>query len=249
MSFGILEGNWTVMLVYFLIGAHLSNAFTSLYLHRSLAHGAVRFSPVVSWPMRLWIWLSTGVNAKQWVACHRKHHSYVDKEEDPHSPVILGTASIVFLGWNHYRRAVKDRAMVEKYGRGLPDDWWERNVFSKPEIGPLILLLIDLVLFGWTYGAGLWVLQMIHMPLQGGIINGIGHAWGYRSFQTKDHSTNILPFGLWISGEELHNNHHSDPMAARFRKRWFEIDMGWIYIRALQMLGLASSVRVGRRYA
>lgn len=235
------------MLVYLLIGAHLSNAFTSIYLHRCLAHRALELSPAASFPMRLWIWLSTGVNSRQWVACHRKHHACVDREGDPHSPVRLGLRSVVFLGWRHYRNAVQDKAMVEKYGKGAPDDWWERNVFTRQEAGLLGLLAINLVLFGWMAGGGIWVLQMIHMPLQGGIVNGIGHAWGYRNFPTKDHSTNFLPLGLWISGEELHNNHHADPKAARFSRRWFEIDMGWIYIRLLELTGLAKSVYAGTR--
>lgn len=197
--------------------------------------------------MRIWIWLSTGVNATEWVACHRKHHANVDKQGDPHSPKNAGLLPIVFFGWQHYRQAIQDKEMVAKYGKGTPRDWWERKVFVRQDWGTMSLLVINFVLFGWAWGAGLWVLQMIHMPLQGGIINGIGHAWGYRSFDTKDHSTNIVPFGLWIAGEELHNNHHADPKAARFRKRWFEIDLGWSYIRLLELLGLATSVHMGKR--
>lgn len=247
MNDGLVDLSWWVSVVYFIAGAHFSNACTSIYLHRCLAHRALKLSPWVSLPMRFWIWMSTGVHTKEWVACHRKHHSHVDREHDPHSPVNTSVWSILFFGWRHYRRAVENEAMIDKYGFGTPADWWEENLFGKHRsLGLLLLLGLNLLLFGVLWGGGVWVLQVIHMPLQGGIVNGIGHAWGYRNFRTKDKSSNFIPFGLWIAGEELHNNHHADPKAARFRKRWFEIDVGWIYVRLLERLGLATAVHVGR---
>jgi stearoyl-CoA desaturase (delta-9 desaturase) len=246
VSLGFLNVSWWVPFAYFAVGAHLSNACTSIYLHRSITHRALELSPIVAFPMRLWLWLSTGVNTREWVACHRKHHAHADREEDPHSPVNSSVLAVLFGGWGQYRRAVADADMVQKYGKGVPADWWERNVFGKHTLPGLLLLLgLDLVLLGWAWGATVWAVQLFHMPLQGGIVNGIGHGWGYRNFDTKDHSTNLFPFGLWIAGEELHNNHHADPKAACFRKRWFEVDTGWVYVRVLENLGLATSVHRG----
>jgi stearoyl-CoA desaturase (delta-9 desaturase) len=237
---------WAPVL-YFIAASYLTNVATSLYLHRSLSHRSVEFSPLVAYPMRVWLWLTTGVVTKEWVACHRQHHAYVDREGDPHSPVLTSLPAILFAGWAYYRRAVRDQAMLERYGQGTPDDWLERHVFTKLSfLGVLVLLGVNFFLFGW-WGLPTWIAQVILMPVQGGIVNGIGHALGYRNYDIKDRSHNFLPFGLWLVGEELHNNHHADPRSARFRRRWFEIDAGWIYIRMLAFVGVARVLHSNRK--
>ena len=237
---GFLNVAWWVPVLYFLIASHLTNVATTVFLHRAMTHRGVDLHTLVSFPMRLWLWLSTGIVTKEWVACHRRHHAYADKEGDPHSPVLEGLASVVFGGWIHYRNAVKDPALLQKYGKDTPDDWWERHVFSRMSYyGVGILLAVNIIMFGWLWGIGLWLGQMIWMPMLGGFVNGIGHAWGYTNYKIKDSSKNFFPFGLLFGGEELHNNHHADPHSARFRRRWFEFDVGWIYITILSWIGLA----------
>jgi stearoyl-CoA desaturase (delta-9 desaturase) len=190
--------------------------------------------------MRFWLWLTTGMVTKQWVAIHRKHHQKSDQEGDPHSPQIYGIWRVLFKGWILYHDASKDTAMVEKLGVGTPDDWIERKLYTPhSRIGILLMLVIDLVLFG-PMGLVVWGIQMIWIPLwAAGVINGLSHWWGYRNTDTKDTSRNLLPWGIWIGGEELHNNHHADGANAKFKQRWFEIDIGWIYIQILQFLRLA----------
>ena len=215
-------------------------ACVTLFLHRSQAHRAVQFHPAVEHFMRFWLWLTTGMVTKQWVAIHRKHHQKSDQEGDPHSPQIYGIWRVLFKGWILYHDASKDTAMVEKLGVGTPDDWIERKLYTPhSRIGILLMLVIDLVLFG-PMGLVVWGIQMIWIPLwAAGVINGLSHWWGYRNTDTKDTSRNLLPWGIWIGGEELHNNHHADGANAKFKQRWFEIDIGWIYIQILQFLRLA----------
>jgi stearoyl-CoA desaturase (delta-9 desaturase) len=191
--------------------------------------------------MRFWLWLTTGMVTKQWVAIHRKHHQKSDQEGDPHSPQIYGIWRVLFKGWILYHDASKDHAMVEKLGVGTPDDWIERKLYTPhSRIGILLMLVIDLVLFG-PMGLVVWGIQMIWIPLwAAGVINGLAHWWGYRNTDTKDTSRNLVPWGIWIGGEELHNNHHADGANAKFKQRWFEIDIGWIYIQILSRLGLAT---------
>ena len=233
--------------IFFLISGHLTNLATTIYLHRSLTHGGVTLHPLVSIPMRFWLWLTTGTVTREWVACHRKHHAFPDREGDPHSPVLAGLGQIVFSGWQYYRRTVRDPGVVEKYGKGCPDDWLEHWVFSRFSYsGVFVMALLDVVLFGPWWGLGIWVAQVVWMPFLGGFVNGIGHAYGYRNYEVKDHSRNFFPFGLLLGGEELHNNHHADPRSARFRRRWFEFDVGWIYIRIMSWFGLAKVVHTGR---
>jgi stearoyl-CoA desaturase (delta-9 desaturase) len=190
--------------------------------------------------MRFWLWLTTGMVTKQWVAIHRKHHQKSDQEGDPHSPQIYGIWRVLFKGWILYHDASKDLDMVEKLGIGTPDDWIERKLYTPhSRIGILLMLVIDLVLFG-PMGLVVWGIQMIWIPLwAAGVINGLSHWWGYRNTDTKDTSRNLWPWGIWIGGEELHNNHHADGANAKFKQRWFEIDIGWIYIQILSTLGLA----------
>jgi stearoyl-CoA desaturase (Delta-9 desaturase) len=242
-GYAILASPWWLPLVYVVILGHLTNICVTLYLHRSATHEGVIFHPVVAHAMRLWLWLTTGMNTKEWVAVHRKHHAFSDREGDPHSPHVEGLAEIVFAGVFFYRAATKDREMIEKYGRGCPDDWVERNVYSRVTAGGLgLMLLLDLFLFGPLLGFVVWAAMAMWIPVFGNVINGIGHALGYRNFDTKDKSRNIIPLGIWIVGEELHNNHHADPKSAKFRARWYEFDIGWVYIKALSWVKLANVI-------
>ena len=224
-----------------LVMVQITIACVTLFLHRSQAHRAVQFHPVVEHFMRFWLWLTTGMVTKQWVAIHRKHHQKSDQEGDPHSPQIYGIWRVLFKGWILYHDASKDQAMVKKLGVGTPDDWIERKLYTPhSRLGILLMLVIDLVLFG-PMGLVVWGIQMIWIPLwAAGVINGLSHWVGYRNTETKDTSRNLLPWGIWIGGEELHNNHHADGANAKFKQRWFEIDIGWIYIRILSTLGLAT---------
>lgn len=191
--------------------------------------------------MRLWLWLSTAIRTNEWVACHRKHHAFADREGDPHSPVLEGLTNIVFKGYFYYRRAVHQPGVVEKYGAGTPTDWLERNLVGRfGWIGIGTMLAINVYLFGFVVGALVWLAQMLWVPLwAAGIVNGVGHARGYRNFDIKGESRNILPIAIWLGGEELHNNHHHDPRSARFKARWFEFDIGWAYLQILSLLKLA----------
>ena len=228
-------------LIFTLVATHITIACVTLFLHRSQAHKSVSFHPVVSHMMRFWLWLTTGMVTKQWVAVHRKHHRDTDVEGDPHSPVIAGLHTVLFKGAWLYHLASKNFAMVEAYGVGTPDDWMERNVYSKhSRMGILLMLAIDLALFG-PWGLAVWAVQMIWIPLTAaGIINGLGHYYGYRNFDTDDRSTNIIPWGIVIGGEELHNNHHESPASAKLSSRMFEFDIGWLYIKIFSLIGLAT---------
>ncbi len=242
----MLNFAWWMPLLYFAIAGHLTNAATTIYLHRAVTHGGVRLHPIASVPMRVWLWLSTGIVTGEWVACHRKHHAHSDREGDPHSPVLFGLRSILLKGWLHYRRSVREPGLVQKYGRGCPNDWLERKVLSRYSyIGILLMLVIDALLLGYPWGVVVWIGQLVWMPILGAVVNGIGHAWGYRNFPVKDHSRNFFPAGFLLGGEELHNNHHADPRSARFRRRWFEFDVGWIYIKVMSWFGLARVVHAG----
>ncbi len=215
-------------------------ACVTLYLHRSQAHRAVQFHPVVAHFMRFWLWLTTGMITRQWVAIHRKHHQRSDQLGDPHSPQIYGIWRVLFGGAFLYHAASKDTVMIESLSKDTPNDWIERNVYSAhSRLGILILLVIDLLLFG-PWGLLVWGIQMIWIPFwAAGVINGLSHWWGYRVSDTKDTSRNLWPWGIWIGGEELHNGHHSDGANAKFSKRWYEFDIGWMYIKILQAFKLA----------
>ena len=223
-----------------LIMTHLTIVSVTLYLHRCQAHRGVEFHPVLAHAMRFWLWLTTGMTTKQWVAVHRKHHRFSDVEGDPHTPHVYGIWQVLFKGAGLYHLASKDKEMVQQYGVGTPDDWIEKNLYTPhSRLGILLMLIIDLLLFG-PWGFVVWGVQMLWIPFwAAGVINGIGHWIGYRNGPTKDHSRNILPWGIWIGGEELHNSHHLDPASPKFSQRWFEFDIGWMYIRILSMLGLA----------
>ncbi len=233
-----------IEIIYTLVMVQITIACVTLYLHRSQTHRAVQFHPAVNHFMRFWLWLTTGMVTKQWVAIHRKHHQASDTIEDPHSPKVYGIKRVLFGGAFLYHKASKDTAMVEKLGVGTPDDWLERNLYSThSRLGILLMLVIDLLLFG-PWGLLVWGIQMIWIPFfAAGVINGLAHWIGYRNYDTKDTSRNLYPIAFWVGGEELHNNHHGDGASAKFSKKWYEFDIGWFYIRVLQTLGLAHSVR------
>ena len=228
------------ILIYTLVVTHITIACVTLYLHRGQAHRAVTFHPVITHFMRFWLWITTSMNTKQWVAIHRKHHRFTEQEGDPHSPHVFGIRTVFFKGAGLYHSASKDSAMVAQYGVGTPADWIEENIYTKyNKLGILFMLIVNLCLFG-AWGLLVWGIQMIWIPLwAAGVINGIGHWWGYRNGETKDHSRNISPWGIIIGGECLHNNHHLDPANPRLSRRWVEFDIGWMYITILKFFGLA----------
>jgi len=228
-------------ILYTLIVTHITIACVTLFLHRSQAHRGVEFHSVVSHFMRFWLWLTTGMVTKQWVAVHRKHHRFTEVDGDPHSPHVHGFWHVLFKGAFLYHSASKDSTMITQYGAGTPDDWMEQNVYTKhSRAGILLMLLIDVVLFGWI-GFIVWGIQMIWIPFwAAGVINGLAHWWGYRNGETKDKSRNIMPWGILIGGECLHNNHHLEPGNPRLSRRWFEFDIGWLYIKTLVILNLAT---------
>jgi stearoyl-CoA desaturase (delta-9 desaturase) len=228
-------------LLYILIATHITIVAVTLFLHRSQAHRGVQFHPVVAHFFRFWLWLTTGMVTKQWVAIHRKHHRFSDEPGDPHSPHVYGIKQVFFKGAVLYHAASKDKNMVDTYGVGTPADWIEHNLYSAhSRLGIGILFLFNIIVFGWI-GAIIWGIQMLWIPFwAAGVVNGVGHWWGYRNGQTKDCSRNIVPWGIVIGGEELHNNHHLDPASAQLSRRWFEFDIGWMYIRLLSSLRLVT---------
>lgn len=212
----------------------------TLYLHRGVTHRAITIDSRLAHFMRFWLWLTTGMVTKEWVAIHRKHHQSSDTEGDPHSPQVYGIWTVLFGGAWLYTKASKNREMIDKLGAGSPDDWMERNIYSKfANFGVLLMLFINIIFFGWI-GLLIWLVQMMWIPFwAAGVINGLAHWWGYRNTDTQDTSRNISPLGIWIGGEELHNNHHSDGANAKFSQKWYEFDIGWMYIKILEYLRLA----------
>ena len=231
-------------LVLVLVMTHITIVCVTVYLHRHQTHLALELHPSVSHFMRFWLWLTTGMVTKEWVAIHRKHHQACETETDPHSPQVYGFWTVLLSGAFLYAQATNNREMIEQYGRGTPDDWMERNVYTKyNKWGFLLLLIIEVALFhGW--GLVMWLVQMAWVPFHAaGVINGVGHWWGYRNTDTKDRSHNIIPWDFWIGGECLHNNHHANPAGAKLSHKWWEFDIGWMYIRVLETLGLVRVVR------
>jgi stearoyl-CoA desaturase (delta-9 desaturase) len=245
---GILDPSlWQAVLIT-LAMTHLTIAAVTIFLHRAQAHRGLDLHPAVAHVFRFWLWLTTGMVTKEWVAVHRRHHAKVETAEDPHSPQILGLRKVLTQGAELYEAASDDQAIVERYGHGTPDDWLERNLYSPYRWqGVALMLMLDLLLFG-LYGPVIWAVQMLWIPiLAAGVINGIGHSWGYRNFEPPDASTNIMPWGILIGGEELHNNHHAFPSSARLSYQWWEFDISWLYIRTLSALRLARIKRVAPR--
>ena len=233
-----------IELIYTLVVTHITIVCVTLYLHRGQAHRGIKFHPALEHFMRFWLWLTTGMVTKQWVAIHRKHHKDTDVEGDPHSPVIFGLHTVLFKGALLYHKASKNFAMVEAYGAGTPDDWIERTVYTPhSRLGILLMLVIDLVLFG-PWGLVVWGVQMLWIPFwAAGVINGLGHWFGYRNHDTNDHSTNIIPWGIIVGGEELHNNHHKSPADPKLSHRPFEFDIGWMWLTIFRKLRLAGLTR------
>jgi stearoyl-CoA desaturase (delta-9 desaturase) len=246
MFAGLIELPWWGYVLTVLGLTHITIASITIYLHRYQAHKALDLHPAASHFFRFWLWLTTGTITKQWVAVHRKHHAKVETPEDPHSPQQVGINRVLWLGVFLYRAAARDPETLPKYGHGTPDDWLERHVYTRCEwLGISIMLLIDLLLFGVIAGVLIWLMQVVWQPFwAAGVINGIGHWAGYRNFELTDASRNIVPWGIIIGGEELHNNHHTYPSSAKFSTQWWEIDLGWIYVRVLTKLGLATVKKV-----
>jgi stearoyl-CoA desaturase (delta-9 desaturase) len=237
---GITGWGWLGVGLYTLAATHLTIIGVTVYLHRCQAHRALTLHPLVSHPLRFWLWFTTGMVTRQWAAIHRKHHAKCETEEDPHSPQTRGLPEVMWRGAELYRVAAKDAALVDRYGHGCPDDWIERNLYTRHSaLGVSLCLIFNLLLFG-ILGLAVWAIQMAWIPFfAAGVINGVGHFWGYRNFKSPDTSRNIVPWGILIGGEELHNNHHANATSPKLSARWFEFDIGWMYIRTLTMLGLA----------
>lgn len=223
-----------------LIMTHITIVCVTLFLHRSQAHKGIEFHPILSHFMRFWLWMTTGMVTKQWVAIHRRHHQSSDQPGDPHSPVVFGIKNIMFRGVYYYYLAAKDAQMIVSYGKGTPNDWIERNLYTRhSRLGILLMLVVDLLLFG-PWGLLVWGIQMLWIPFwAAGVVNGIAHWWGYRNGTTKDNSRNISPLGIIIGGEELHNNHHLEPGNPKLSRKWFEFDVGWFWFKIFNFLHLA----------
>ncbi len=231
---------WHIVL-FTLVTTHLTIASVTIFLHRAQAHRALDLHAIPSHFFRFWLWLTTGMVTKEWVSIHRKHHAKCETPDDPHSPVTRGIKTVLLQGSELYRLEAKNQETLSKYGHHTPDDWIERHLYSRHTVlGVTLLAIIDIGLFG-AIGLTIWAIQMLWIPITAaGIINGIGHFWGYRNFEASDASTNVLPWGIIIGGEELHNNHHTYPTSAKLSVKPFEFDIGWLYIRVLQSLGLAT---------
>ncbi|MDX1519325.1 MAG: fatty acid desaturase [Gammaproteobacteria bacterium] len=240
MTSGLITMPWWGYFLVTLGLTHITIASVTLYLHRCQAHRSIELHPLVSHFFRFWLWLTTGMQTREWVAIHRKHHARVETDEDPHSPQTRGISKVLWEGAELYREERKNRQTMEDYGHYTPDDWIERKVYTPLiDYGIFVMLLIDVLLFG-VVGISIWAVQMIWIPFfAAGVINGFGHWWGYRNFDTPDAATNIVPIGILIGGEEMHNNHHAFAASARFSNKWWEFDVGWLYIRLLQSLGFA----------
>ncbi|NKC14618.1 MAG: acyl-CoA desaturase [Gammaproteobacteria bacterium] len=241
---GLLAASFWEIVGYTLLLTHITIASVTIYLHRYSAHRALKLHPAAKHFFRFWLWLTTGMLTKAWTAVHRKHHARVETVEDPHSPQVLGLRKVLLEGAELYRVSARDPEVLEKYGKGTPDDWLERNVYRHDRRGILLMAIINVLLLG-PAGLTVWAIQMLWIPfLAAGVINGVGHYTGYRNFECDDAATNISPWGILIGGEELHNNHHTYPSSAKMSVKWWEFDIGWLYIRILSMLRLAKVKRI-----
>ena len=239
MANGLWDLSWWQLLLYTLITTHFTIAGVTIYLHRSQAHRALDLGPIPSHFFRFWLWLGTGMVTKEWVAIHRKHHAKCETADDPHSPQTRGLGKVMREGAELYRAEAKNEETLRKYGHGTPDDWMERNIYRHSVMGPSLMLILNVALFG-VIGLSIWAVQMVWIPFwAAGVVNGVGHFWGYRNYEATDASTNLVPWGLIIGGEELHNNHHTFPTSAKFSVKPYEFDIGWVYISLMQKLGWA----------
>ncbi|MFZ4063085.1 MAG: DesA family fatty acid desaturase [Polynucleobacter sp.] len=239
--------NWSLweILFFTLAVTHITIAAVTIFLHRCQAHRALDLHPIVSHFFRFWLWLTTGMVTKEWAAIHRKHHAKCETVDDPHSPQILGIGTVLSRGAELYKKESHNQETLDKFGHGTPDDWLERNIYAKyPSLGVSLMLIIDVFLFGGL-GFTVWAVQMLWIPITAaGVINGIGHFWGYRNYDCEDASTNIVPWGILIGGEELHNNHHTFATSAKLSSKWYEFDIGWFYIQVMSAVGLAKVKKI-----
>jgi stearoyl-CoA desaturase (delta-9 desaturase) len=237
---GYLDWSWWKIVAFTLIATHITIAAVTIFLHRCQAHRALDLHPIVSHFFRFWLWLTTGMVTKEWAAIHRKHHAKCETVDDPHSPQVLGINTVLSRGAELYKHEAANQETLDKFGHGTPDDWLEHNIYSKFSWqGVAIMLIIDVFLFG-AIGLTVWAVQMLWIPITAaGVINGIGHFWGYRNFDCEDASRNIVPWGILIGGEELHNNHHTFATSAKLSNKWYEFDIGWMYIQIMSAVGLA----------
>ena len=238
---GYLDWSWWQITVFTLVATHITIAAVTIFLHRCQAHRALDLHPIVSHFFRFWLWLTTGMVTKEWAAIHRKHHAKCETVDDPHSPQVLGINTVLSRGAELYKKEAANQETLDKFGHGTPDDWVEHNIYSKFSWqGVAIMLIIDVFLFG-AIGLTVWAVQMLWIPITAaGVINGIGHFWGYRNFDCEDASRNIVPWGILIGGEELHNNHHTFATSAKLSNKWYEFDIGWMYIQIMSAVGLAT---------
>jgi stearoyl-CoA desaturase (delta-9 desaturase) len=242
---GLWNLSWWQIVIYALVVTHITIASVTIFLHRAQAHRAMDLHPIPAHFFRFWLWLTTGMVTKEWVAIHRKHHAKCETTDDPHSPQTRGIDTVLYRGAELYRAEAKNAETISKFGLGTPDDWIERNLYTRFSWqGVGLMLIVNLALFGFA-GMAVWALQMAWIPITAaGIINGIGHYWGYRNFEAPDASTNVSPWGILIGGEELHNNHHTYPTAAKFSVKPYEFDLGWVYITLMSKVGWATVKKV-----
>jgi stearoyl-CoA desaturase (delta-9 desaturase) len=247
---GVMQLSVGALLLTGVVLTQITIFSVTIYLHRNQAHRALDLHPVIAHFFRFWLWLTTGMVTREWVSIHRKHHAKCETQEDPHSPQVLGLGKVLWQGAELYQQEAINRDTLERYGHLTPDDWLERHVYARfPWLGITLMLTLDVVLFGMA-GLALWAVQMVWIPFwAAGVINGVGHYWGYRNYESPDASRNILPWGLIIGGEELHSNHHAFPTSARFSSKWWEFDIGWSVIRVLTLLRLAKVKRLAPRQA
>ncbi|WP_434660877.1 acyl-CoA desaturase [Paraburkholderia sp. A3BS-1L] len=245
LAHGMLHFSWWQILLFVAVVTHITIIGVTVYLHRCQAHRALDLHPIASHFFRFWLWMTTGMLTGQWAAIHRKHHAKCETEEDPHSPQTRGLWKVLLEGAELYRAEAKNEETLRRFSHGTPNDWMERNVYTRfPILGVSIMMVIDVALFG-VVGLTVWAVQMAWIPFwAAGVVNGLGHFWGYRNFNSSDASTNLLPFGIIIGGEELHNNHHTFATSAKLSNKWYEFDIGWMYIRMMQAVGLAKVKKV-----
>jgi stearoyl-CoA desaturase (Delta-9 desaturase) len=250
MANGLSQASWWEIVLYTLVTTHITIASVTIYLHRAMSHRALDLHPIVSHFFRFWLWIGTGMKTADFVSVHRKHHAKCETVEDPHSPQTRGLKALLLTGTELYQAEAANPETHEKYSHGCPKDWIENNVYSRYTWqGVGLMLVLNLALFGGI-GLTVWAIQMLWIPvLATGVINGIGHYWGYRNFESPDAATNVSPWGILIGGEELHNNHHTYATSAKFSVKPYEFDIGWVYISALQKMGLATVKKVPPKLA
>ncbi|MDO9504677.1 fatty acid desaturase [Hydrogenophaga sp.] len=250
LAHGLTGATWWQTMIVALVFTHITIASVTIYLHRHQAHRSLDLHPIASHFFRFWLWMTTGMVTKEWTAIHRKHHAKCEHEGDPHSPVVFGIKKVFFEGSELYRAEAKNQETLDRYGHNTPNDWIERVVYTgRSRLGVSLMLILNVALFG-VLGVTVWAIQMAWIPITAaGIINGIGHWWGYRNFEATDASTNVSPWGILIGGEELHNNHHTYPTSAKLSVKPYEFDIGWMYITMLSSVGLASVKKVPPKMA